>query len=64
MILRKFTNIYPRTLWIAVVDSEEDIQFLCKKFTILDITPEFNKIREKAQEEMIDAYYVSYTNQN
>ena len=51
MILRKFTNIYPRTLWIAVVDSEEDIQFLCKKFTILDITPEFNKIREKAQEE-------------
>lgn len=57
MILRKFTNIYPRTLWIAVVDSEEDIRFLCKKFIILDITPEFNKIREKAQEEMIDAYH-------
>lgn len=57
MILRKFNNIYPRTLWIAIVESEEDIQFLCKKFSILEITPEFNKILENAQNIMTNAYH-------
>ena len=57
MILRKFNNIYPRTLWIAIVESEEDIQFLCKKFSILEITPEFNKILENAQDAMTNAYH-------
>lgn len=57
MILRKFNNIYPRTLWIAIVESEEDIQFLCKKFSILERTPEFNKILENAQDAMTNAYY-------
>ena len=57
MILRKFNNMYPRTLWIAIVESEEDIQFLCKKFSILEITPEFNKILENAQNIMTNAYH-------
>lgn len=57
MTLRKFTNIYPRTFWIAIVDKEEDIVQLCKKFTILDITPQFDELRDKAEEEMIDALY-------
>lgn len=49
--------MYPRTLWIAIVESEEDIQFLCKKFSILEITPEFNKILENAQDAMTNAYH-------
>lgn len=56
MILKKFTNIYPRTFWIAIIDKEEDVYSILKKFTIFDIVPQFNVVRETAEEEMLDAY--------
>ena len=56
MILRKFDNIYPRTFWIAIIEKEEDVYTILKKFTIYNLLPGFDKIRKEAEEEMLKAY--------
>lgn len=56
MILRKFNNIYPRTFWIAIIEKEEDVYTILKKFTIYNLLPGFDKIRKEAEEEMLKAY--------
>ena len=52
MILRKFTNIYPRTFWIAIIEKEEDVYTILKKFTIYNLLPASDRIRKEAAEEM------------
>lgn len=56
MILRKFTNLYPRTLWIAIVNSGRDIDLLTKKFTFYASTPGMRDIVEHPDRSMLNAF--------
>jgi len=57
MIIKKFKNLYPRTFWIVILEKEDDVFSIMKKFTIFQLTHDFNKVNENAEKEILDAYH-------
>lgn len=44
MILKEFNpEIYPRTLWVAIPQTEEDVEYLAKQFTHYQMTPSMDE---------------------
>lgn len=56
MILKRFTNIYPRIFWVATIDSEEDLLELTELFTFYLNKPGFNEVNVDIKKDLYMAH--------